>query len=69
MGENDSAELTREVSEAHAFFHLLMAIDSMIIVTDMQIQIIDGQDSKYLPRLRGIEKNLDSILDDTPDAQ
>lgn len=64
-----SAELTKEVSEAHAFFHLIMAIDSLIIVTDMQIQIIDGKESKYLNRLREIEKNLDGILGDDPNEK
>jgi hypothetical protein len=62
-----SAELIREGSEAHAFFHLVMAIDSMIIVTDMQIQIIDGKDSKYLSRLRAIEKHLDNVLGENSD--
>ena len=57
-----SMELTKQVSEPYAFFHLIMAIDSIIIVTDMQIQIIDGKDSVYLPRLREIEKNLTTLL-------
>lgn len=58
----DSAILTREITEPHAFFHLLMAFDSMIIVTHMQFQVIDGKESKYLPRLREIEKTLDNII-------
>jgi hypothetical protein len=64
-----SAELIKEVSEAHAFFHLIMAIDSILIVTDMQIQIIDGKESKYLPRLREIEKKLDGILGDQTEGK
>lgn len=57
-----SSILVEEITEPYAFFHLLMAIDSMIIVSDMQIQVIDGNDSSYLAALRELENKLDDIL-------
>lgn len=62
-----SMELARKETEPYAFFHLIMAIDAIIIVTDMQIQIIDGKGSDYLPRLRKIEDSVSDIFSNNSD--
>ncbi len=59
-----SITMIEEASEPHLFFHLLLAINSITILTDMQIQIVDGKESKFLERLRKLEDGFDKVFED-----
>ncbi len=59
-----SIEMIGKRSEEHLFFHLIMALNSITIVSDMQIQIIDGAKSSFLDRLRNLEEKIDGAIED-----
>jgi|GEM_PF-2065167 len=59
---NISNNLLNPNNADHNFFYLIWAINHVFLVTDMQIQLLDGKDSAFLEPLRKLEIELGNSL-------
>jgi hypothetical protein len=57
-----SMEMIRKDSAGTLFFHLTLAINAILIMTDFQIQLIDGNDGEFLKQLRELEEQFDDVI-------
>lgn len=57
-----SMEMIREDSAGTIFFHLVLAINALLIMTDFQIQLIDGNNGPHLIQLRNLEVKFDDVV-------
>ena len=56
-----SMEMIREDSAGTIFFHLVLAVNALLIMSDFQIQLIDGNNGPHLAKLRTLEEKFDDV--------
>jgi len=54
--------MIREDSAGTIFFHLVLAVDALLIMADFQIQLIDGNDGDHLAKIRDLEVKFDDVV-------
>jgi len=57
-----SVDLLDKGAEDHMFYYLVLSIDSVFIATDLQIQIIGGNENKLLNELRMVKDQINGVF-------
>ena len=51
-----------EIVRGQLYFYIVMAIDYIFIGTNVQLQLLDGNESPFLERLETIRSQIDSAI-------